>query len=105
MTATSSNIQAGIVVRARHSEDIERHLASTPGRERRETTIVFWVYRDCEGVWWVRKEGGEITSRFAGRKDALAFARTLGERWGSYHIFFVLDDGRTAEEMFNLGGR
>ena len=90
---------------ARLPDLLDRYAARTPGRERGETAIVFWVYRDYEGGWWVRKEGGEITLRCVSRKEALTFARTLGERWGAYHLFFVLDDGRIAEEMVNLGAR
>ena len=65
-------------------------------------TAALWVYRDYEGRWCVRQEGGGFESAFAGRDRALACARAAGRATGSYRLFLQLSDGRVIEESFNL---
>jgi hypothetical protein len=77
-------------------------LSASEPLTRNEGAIVLWVYRDYGRNWCVRKEGGALAAAFSSRKKALAVARTVGEAWGSYHLFLQLDDGRVTEEFFNL---
>jgi hypothetical protein len=66
---------------------------------------VLWVFRDYEGRWCVRTEGGETEAVFTGREKALDFAREHGRAAGSYRLFVQLRDGRVTQELFNLGER
>lgn len=66
---------------------------------------VLWVYRDYDGRWCVRQEGGRFEAAFTGRDKAVACARAAGHATGSYRLFLMLKDGRVIEEHFNPAGR
>jgi hypothetical protein len=58
----------------------------------------FWVYRDYDGRWCLRQEGGMVEGVFMSRADALKFARAEGERAGAYRVFWEKSDGRFVSE-------
>lgn len=66
-----------------------------------ESLTVLWVFRDVQGNWCAREEGGATTS-FATRETAIEFAQRLGRAWGAYRLFLELKDGRFIQELMNL---
>ena len=62
------------------------------------SAATFWVYRDYDGRWCLRQEGGMVEGIFASRADALKFARDEGERTGAYRVFWEKADGRFVSE-------
>jgi hypothetical protein len=59
---------------------------------------VIWVFRDQDDRWCVRQEGGRVES-FAGRDQAVQFARRVGEVAGPYRLFLEGTDGRFVQEF------
>ena len=62
---------------------------------------VYQLYADAQGAWCVRREGETETRRFAGREEALAFARLAVVRCASYCLHLEGSDGRITREFFN----
>lgn len=58
------------------------------------------LYTDPQGAWCVRQEGGTEMHRFAGREEALAFARLAVVRCASYCLHLQGSDGRITREFF-----
>jgi len=86
---------------------LQRVLATPPQpREAaRPRLAVLWVYRDYDGRWCVREEGGSFAAAFSNRERAAACARAAGRAAGSYRLFLQLNAGRVTEELFNPARR
>jgi hypothetical protein len=105
MTPHPESQQRRTVITRDSAKLFEMMLTPVAPPEKRETTVVLWVFRDYDDLWCVRKEGGDIEATFTAREDALAFARRTGAVWGAYRLFIELKDGRVTREIFNPGGR
>ena len=68
-----------------------------------EAVAVLWVFQDYDGRWRFRKEGDASDLAYASRRDAVAAARSLGERAGAYRLYLQLTHGRFALELLNTG--
>jgi hypothetical protein len=66
--------------------------------------MTFWVYRDYDGRWCLRQEGGMVEGVFASRADALKYARDEGEQAGAYRVFWEKADGRFVSEWLTSPG-
>jgi hypothetical protein len=81
----------------------EALMSRSAEREACDDIVVMWVFRNYQDNWCVRQEGGAIEASFAGRKDAIHFARSTAHSWGAYRLFIQLPDGRIARELCNIG--
>lgn len=62
---------------------------------------VYWVFRDAEARWCVRREGESGERGFRSERAALAYIRMAVVRCSSYCLFRERPDGRFAKEFFN----
>ena len=60
----------------------------------------YWLYRDGDGDWCVRREGHPDVQRFASRDEALAFVRLAVVRCTSYRLYLQGGDGHIARRSF-----
>jgi len=59
---------------------------------------VFWLYRDADEHWSVRREGAPQEEHFDSREAAVSFMRVEAARCSAYRLLFVDADGRVREE-------
>jgi hypothetical protein len=62
---------------------------------------VFWVYRDYDGAWCVRREGDGEDHQFPDRAAACDFVHVVAARHSAYRLFIARSDGRFSEELLH----